>query len=227
MTPGGRPRLDHVDRPLLGRRRGHHAAVRLHHVEGRGRAEGGEPGLERVHVARHDRHHRRVHGGGAPPQVLAELRAHLRRDGQPGVRHLLAHDRRGGALVGGVQVGVQEADHHRLHALVPQAAHRRAHLADVERLQHASLGVETLADLEAPSPGHQRRRLLQMHVVEPGADLPADLQDVAEAARHEHAHARRLALDDGVGRHGGGVDHRGHVAAPGPAFREAALAARS
>ena len=62
-----------------------------------------------------------------------------------------------------------------------------------------------------------------MHVVEPGADLPADLEDVAEAARHEHAHARRLALDDGVGRHGGGVDHRGHVAAPGPAFREAAL----
>jgi hypothetical protein len=62
-----------------------------------------------------------------------------------------------------------------------------------------------------------------VHVVKPGADLTADLEDVAEAARHEHAHARRLAFDDGVGRHGSGVDHRGHIAAPGPALCEAAL----
>ena len=137
--------------------------------------------------------------------------------------HLLAHDRRRGALVRGVEIGVQEADDHRLHALGPQAAHRRAHLADVERLEHVALGVEPLADLEAPPPRHQGRRLLEVHVVEPGADLAADLQHVAEAARHEHAHARGLALDDGVGRHRGGVHHRGHVAAAGPAFREAAL----
>jgi hypothetical protein len=118
---------------------------------------------------------------------------------------------------------MQEADHHRLDPFLSQAAHRRAHLVDRERFQHRALGVEPLAHLEAPASGHQGRRLLEVHVVEPGADLAADLQDVAEAPGHEHAHARDLALDDGVGRHGRGVDDRGHVAALGPAFREAAL----
>src|SRR5215510_14747508 len=62
-----------------------------------------------------------------------------------------------------------------------------------------------------------------MDVIEARADLTADLEDVAEAARHQHSHARRLALDDRVRRDGGGVDHGGHVAASGLALREAAL----
>ena len=118
---------------------------------------------------------------------------------------------------------MEKAEHHRLHSLVPQTAHRRADLADIERLEHGTLGVQTLAHFEAPSPGHKGRRLLQVYVVEPGADLPADLEDVAEAAGHEHAYARRLAFDNGVGRHRGGVDHRRHVASFGPAFRETPL----
>ena len=70
--------LHHVHGPRLGRGRCHHAAVGLHHVERRGGAERVQAGLERVHVARDDRHDGGVHRGGAGAQVLAVLRAHAR-----------------------------------------------------------------------------------------------------------------------------------------------------
>src|SRR4029453_11153658 len=62
-----------------------------------------------------------------------------------------------------------------------------------------------------------------MDVVEARADLAADLQDVAEAARDQHPDARGLALDDRVGCDGRRVDDRRHVAAARLAFGEAAL----
>src|SRR4029453_9077095 len=62
-----------------------------------------------------------------------------------------------------------------------------------------------------------------MYVVEARADLAADLQDVAEAARDQHPDARGLAFDDRVGRYGGGVAYRRPVAAARLAFGQAAL----
>jgi hypothetical protein len=76
--PGRWAGLDHIHRALLGRRRRHHAAVRLHDVERRRHAERGEPPFQRVEVARDDRHDGGVNGGGTGAEVLAELRAHLR-----------------------------------------------------------------------------------------------------------------------------------------------------
>ncbi len=125
--------------------------------------------------------------------------------------------------MGRVQVGVEEADHHRLHVLNAETAHRLADRGLVERLQHRAVRVQALGDLEAPAPRHERRRLLQVDVVEPRADLAADLQDVAEAAGHQHADPRGLALDDRVGGHRGGVHHRGHVAAARAALGQPAL----
>ena len=213
----GGPGLDHVDGPLLGRGRRHDAAVGLHHVERRGGAERGEPRLERVHVARHDRHDRGVHRGGAGPQVLAELRADLGGDRQPGLRQLLrarSRPRRARGPGSGRSAGSRSPP--------PRPASARSRRT-AARTAPSSSGSSTSPSASSRSPtsrlqrrGHQRRGLLQVHVVEPRADLAADLQDVAEAARHQHAHARGLALDDGVGRHRGGVDHRGHVAAARP-----------
>jgi hypothetical protein len=117
---------------------------------------------------------------------------------------------------------VQEADDNGLHSLARQSPRRLAHLVEVKRLEHAPLVVEPLGHLEAEAAGHQGKRLLQMHVVEARADLAADLEDVAEAARRQHADPRRLALDDRVRRHRRGVDHGGHVAAVRLALGEAA-----
>src|SRR5215813_1473635 len=80
------------------------------------------------------------------------------------------------------------------------SARRRADLVHVERGQHAPLVIESLGDLEAEAARNERRGLLQVHVVEARADLTADLEDVAEAARHQHADPRRLAFDDRVRR---------------------------
>src|SRR5439155_15131525 len=98
-----------------------------------------------------------------------------------------------------------------------------AHLVEDEWLEHASLVVEARGYIETEASLHQGRRLLQVHVVEARADLAADLEDVAEASRHQHADARRLALDDRVRRDRRGVDHGGHVAATRLALGEAAL----
>ena len=118
---------------------------------------------------------------------------------------------------------MQEAHDDGLHAFVPQSPRSLAHLVEVERLEHASLVVEALGYLETEAARHQGRRLLQVHVVEARADLAADLEDVAEASRHQHADPRRLALDDRVRRDRRGVDHGGHVAATRLALGEAAL----
>ena len=176
--------LHHVDGPGLGRGRGHHAAVGLHHVEGRGGAERVQPRFQRVHVAGDDRHDGGVHRGGAGAQVLAVLRAHVRRDGQ--VRRRAAPRARSRPTArswAGFRVGVQQADRRRPRRLLAAAVARPdARLVELERLQHAALVVEPLGHLEAPATRHQRRGLLQMDVVEARADLAADLQDVAEAA---------------------------------------------
>src|SRR5262249_28284930 len=124
------------------------------------------------------RHHRGVHRRRAGAQVLAILRAHIRRHRQENIRQLRADDLPDSALVSGIQVGVQEADHDGLDTLVPQSPRSLAHLVEVEWLEHAPLVVEALGYLETEASRHERRRLLQMDVIEARADLTADLEDV-------------------------------------------------
>ena len=72
-----------------------------------------------------------------------------------------------------------------------------------------------IRDLEGQLAGDQGRRLVGARVVQVGADLPADLEQVPEpGARHERGR-RALALDDGVGGHGGPVGQEPHGRGPG------------
>ena len=76
---------------------------------------------------------------------------------------------------------VKEADRDGLDAGVAQRAHRRAQRRFVERDLDAAVVAHALRHFQAQVARHQHRRLVGLQVVQVGALLPADLQQVAKA----------------------------------------------
>ena len=83
-------------------------------------ARGGEPALDPLQVALDDGADHGVDHRRRRPQVLAELRRDLRRERDRDPGQLLREDRADPLLVLRVDVGVEEADGHRLDAFPPQ-----------------------------------------------------------------------------------------------------------
>ena len=98
----------------------------------------------------------------------------------------------------------------------PRRRRRRARatpgdVVGLERLDHLAPAVEPLADLVDPVARQQhlrRGRENVEHVL--AAPLPADLVDVAEAARGQQAGAHALAFEQGVERGGRAVQDQRH-----------------
>ncbi len=159
-------------------------------------------GGELLEVDATDRAEQRVRDRGDRALVLAELRGHLVRAGDvdaPGAQ-------RGadGALVAGVEVGVQEAHRDRAHA-GGQLGDRRG----VERLELPARAVEAPADLETVAAVDERRRPVDVQVVERRAGLARDLEHVREADGGEEGHGRAAALEERVRGDGRAVgEHR-------------------
>src|SRR5205085_117312 len=68
----------------------------------------------------------------------------------------------------------------------------------VEGHEHFAGRPETLDDADGAVARHERFRLLELRVVERGAHLARDLEQVAETVGGDEAAARDLALDDRV-----------------------------
>ena len=211
---GGGPRLDHVHRALAPALGGHDAAVGLHDEERRPGLQRAQLALERGEVAAHHRHHVGVGDRGAGALELAHLGQDLGGEGERHVGRALADHRAHLRLVGRVGVGVQEADRDRLHALGEQPVDGGGRAVPVQRRHHLAAVVHALPDLAPPPAGHQRRRALEVEVVEPREAQPADLEQVAEALGGQEAGARAATLQDRVGGHGGAVDELADRRAP-------------
>ena len=195
---GGRPGFDHAHGEAGHRLRGGDAAAGLHHEEPPGIVERPERLLEPPEVVAHRGHHVGVDDGRRGALVLADDGRDLRREADRDLRRLLADDLGGALLVRRVDVGVQEADGDRRDAVPEEPPDGRPQAALVERHEHLAVEGDPLGDLPDPGAGDQRGGLLDLEVVQLVALLPADDQDVAEAARRQEGDVPALPLDDDV-----------------------------
>ena len=175
-------------------------------------------GLERGEVAIHQRTHVGVDGGGGGALILAELgRDFVRRADVAEPRQRLGH----GALIGGIAIGVQEADGHALHALglergpqTPQLRRRRAPLDfAIEKRAFVDTEVQLRRNDGRVRPGRE--------IVEFAPVLAANQEQVLEAGRGDQRRADALALEQRVGGDGGAMHH---LDARARAYRGAAQA---
>ena len=161
-----------------------------------------------MQVAHHLRADAGVDHGGGAALVLADDRHHLVRERHPLEAAPLAQHLGAPALVGAVLEAVQEADRDRFHRLGPEDVDRGVEIGLVERLDLRAVRVEASADGQAQVARHQHRRVGRAMVEGVGAKAAARLQEVAEAACHEHPYPGAAALQHGVGCHGGAVQEQ-------------------
>ena len=105
------------------------------------------------------------------------------------------------ALVGRVDVGVQEGDRERLDPVVDQRLDGCAHRVLVERLDHVAVGSHPLRDAVGPPQGHERVRLDHAHpgVQRAGRPRPREMQDLLVTGGGEQTALGALLLEDHVG----------------------------
>ena len=125
--------------------------------------------------------------------------------GDVAVRPQLGGDRQRTALVDRIAVAVQEMDHQGFAAHRQQPDHRRAQRLLVERRQDPAIGGDPLRHLEAALARDQGLEAAEQ-AVSMRSGAPAELEDVAKAARRDQPGARDLALEQGVGGGRGAVD---------------------
>jgi hypothetical protein len=120
---------------------------------------------------------------------------HLGREGANDAGRLL--------LMTGVGIGEEKAHRDRVDTGAHKLAHRGGDVRALQRLDHLAGRVEPFADLEDAIAREQHRRRRSEDVEDVlAAPLPPDLVDIAKAARGEESHARAVAFDERVERHG-------------------------
>ena len=142
-------------------------------------------------------------------------------EGEIGVRHGLADRLAHQALMGGVHIGMQQADRHGLHALGLEGLDGGCERRGVQRLMFVAGGQQAPVDLAGEGAGHQRLGPLEEEIVGLRPIAAPDGVDVARAARHDQPGLRALALDQGVDGGGGAVDQLRDIADLKPALVQA------
>ena len=196
-----------VDRQLAGRAGGHDAAVGAH-GEDRGPpgAEAQESRAQPPEVLAHPPAHVGVDHGDQTPLVLAALGPQLVRGrdvdvGVPGV------DEPGRlALVGAVDVAVEEADGEGPAAGPDELVGCRLHLRGDQRPVALAGRQEPLAHLPHQMARHQGLRLLHEVVLRFPEPEATQLEEIAESARHDEAHRVAGSLEQRVHGEGRAVD---------------------
>ena len=97
----------------------------------------------------------------------------------------------------------RQADRHRLEPAPGNQLGDALRLPAGQRRDDLAARTDALARLEAPAPGHQRRRLADVEVEEAAAPQALDLDDVARAPGGDEGGSGSLALQHRVRRHGG------------------------
>ena len=113
--------------------------------------------------------------------------------------------------MGIVEEGVEETDGDRLDVVPLDEVDGVVDVLLAQGRHDGALRVDPLADLQAMVARHQHRGGVLEEVVEGGPRGAAQLQHVAKAPRGDEGRARALALEQGVGHHGGGVGEEAHV----------------
>ncbi len=122
-----------------------------------------------------------------------------------GLGEFLRQDAPRTLLVRRANEAVEETHCHGLRSGVTQTTHCRAERRLIQRRFHRAVVTHALGHFQAEIARHQRRGLVSLQVVQVGALLPADLQQVAETLGGYQPGLRATMLDQRVGRHGGAV----------------------
>ena len=155
--------------------------------------------LEPLQVLLHQRLQRRVDGGRGRPAVLAHDRVELVRQRERDAWPVRGEQLGDSELVRRIHDRPDQADRDRLDVEHAAALDRLEHAPVVEWHEDVALRVDALADLEGQMARHVGCPELELAE---GLELPslAEQQDVGKALGGEKGGARRLPLDDGVGR---------------------------
>ncbi len=201
-----RPGLHHRRRALRRHRRRHDAAVGAHDRERAAEADVAEAGPQAPHIAADLGSDIGVHHRGRHALELPVLAQDLVREREVGVRQGGADHVAGGALVGGIDVGVQEADRHRLDALGRQHAASFRDAGAIERHVHLTRRQHALVHLTGEMARHQRPMTMEQQIVGLRPVAAADDVHVAGAAGDDQAGLGALAFDQRVDGDGRAVD---------------------
>src|SRR5579872_410869 len=191
------------------------AAIRLNDPEVGAKAAGAELGLQVVEVERCLRPDKGVHRRGRKALIFADDIGDLGRGADIGVGHLGTNDLGGAPLVRIVEKREQKADDHGFDAAALEQPRRFDDLFLSERNFDRALGrQDTLGHRDTVAPLDQRPLLpgnleMQREIVR--AFVPADVEDVAEVARRQHADFGAVVLYGDVGGNGGPVNDQGNV----------------
>ena len=195
---GRGPREGRSDRQLAGPGGRHQSARRLVDAEAGGGCCLSNRGLEGGHVAGHHRLQVGVQHRGQEALILAELGLHLRGDGDRQVGQGVAQRLLDAPLVVRIDEGEQEADGT---GLGPAGDDRAGQPVDlcIRHLQpYRAVRQHPFRHLEPVLARHQGGRIVLLEVEHVGTDLPADLQEVAEALGGDQQDLAAAALDQGV-----------------------------
>ena len=205
-------RLHQADREARGGGNVRQAAPGSHHQERAAEAALGEGCRQVRQVARHQGPDVGVGARRREAFELADLRAHLGRQGDGDVRQAFGQERADAAFVGGVGIGVEQPHGDAGDALPFQDRRQRPHRVFVQRQQDLAGGVHPLRHGQAQPARHQRPRAVDVDVVLLEAVLVGHLQRVAVALRRDERRHGAAALDERVGGEGGAVEDERHVA---------------
>ena len=211
---GGQPasggsRLEQPHGELTRHPRRGHASGGLHQVEAAPEAALGERLFQTGDVAVDQQLDIRVGGRRGAALVLAQLRHHLRREGDGEVGKFTAHEVLHGSFVSRVLVRVEKADGQRGHASRLQVGDLAAHLIEIDRGEDLAVPAHALVDLAPEVAGDERLGKFQKEVVDVVALLDPHLQRIAKAAGREEGRRVGRPLDDGVGHQRRAVDEVG------------------
>ena len=118
--------------------------------------------------------------------MLEDLGQHLARGGDRDARQLLFQDLAHPVLVGGIRIGVDEADRDCCHATTPQKGCDPARLLFVQGLDNVSCVVDALRDFETVPALDVRRSHVLVSIPEIRLRASPDLDHVPEATRRHH-----------------------------------------
>ncbi len=204
-------RQEQPHRPLARDGAAGEAAARLHDLQRRGHTRLGEIALHVGEIAADDRLHVGIEGGDDGALVLAKDRIDLAGERDRHARHGGLDGGADAQLVHGIEEREEQRHRHGLDTLGLELVDGGGERRLVERHQHFAGGADALTYLDPPSARRQpaRRLRLEIEVVHLPPDLPADLENVAEALGGDEADTRALAFQHGIGRDGGAVREAG------------------
>ena len=184
------------------------AAVGLHQEDGGGEAVLAQAAFQTVQIGAHDGDQQGVQHSGAGALVLADFRADLagQRHGQagPGRREPVAE----ALFVGGVGVGVQQADRDAFGPARVQPGEQGGNGGLVQGAFDRAVGADPFGHTEAAIAGDQDGGGIGVQPVEFAAGVAGDLQHVLEPRRGDEGAAGQGAFQHGVGGDGGAVQQQ-------------------